>query len=149
MLMETQTMAKERNPFKTPAPIAKPARRSKVPWAELEPVINLARNKLKTNDTQLQRLMGITDSNFGMWRKTGFGPGWAIPAIRGVLAEHSVEGDIPSPQLHIGMRFTNDQLELLNRATSGFARAHPDEASAAKKLRAAILLELAARLDHE
>lgn len=136
MLATTDT--KKRRVFKTKS------------WFDIEPTVNLAKNQLKVNEAQLSEMLGQSSNAISRYRSQGRAPCWIELAIKGFLSDANGTNDQKPERAIVGMRFTNEQLEILNTALSDLMaspRANGYSEHAMRKLRATILLELASRLD--
>lgn len=116
-------------------------------WTEVEELVNAALNLVDRNQSELERALQIGAGTFGTWRKSGSVPGWLPIALRGFIGDRAPQGEGSPATVQVGMRLTTEQLEVLNEALAVYARSVPDARDGARRVRASVLLELAARLE--
>lgn len=89
----------------------------KIPYAEIEPLLNLAKNPLDTNETEVLNTIGYSNNSAFDWRHHGQAPLRAKYSLLGLPAELKIEKPAPSP-----MRLFNfDELSDLFAGLNGMA----------------------------
>jgi DNA-binding transcriptional regulator YiaG len=120
-------------------------------WAEVEPIYNLTKNTLGKSEAELADMIGVTVSGISGWRSRDFVPRMFPLALSQILHEHSPTSDGSAPPVIVGLRFTNDQLDLLYTGMTSYARTRKWEEESKKllnEIRAALLHEMAHRLEN-